>query len=493
MTQQALNQTTSQQDFKAAAKLVGKNLKQMGHAVPHSVLLHAMSAAFGHTGWHALKNKLEGGAAATTSAVPTVRQPWCPTDADTLFWARLARFMGAVVYREGNLLARWTYRAGEEQGQMFDSARSAARMAVNALTKAPGSSVSLRGVFDFQSWGWVAPADLDLDTGFTEGTELFEAVGQKAHFQVNGQGAAALYLELECIDLGGKCAWRMSDAGRRKLHADLEEKASQPFAFELDRFELVEVLNGGDLDTLTELRSEKVHSWRNVWMASDLWEAIDTAKTHQLKTANPVWVVDRLGGAGTVVFKANQQPGHAPANSGAPVGPAVTARFFSDDHVFDFEFDASAWMAQAGDQALTAVFNCGFGGDYPTDDIGLWMEAQRDEEFVEAFVYINAIQKRKTLGFEVKVDGEDYCNWLQLHRPALLAKCLCERYEVSIVQAEEPELQGMYDWLSDETDDQGNRIVCDRSFESFEAAALDASQTLDLLKQFGEDGCFAGV
>lgn len=480
------SQVSAMTDLKAAAKQVGKSLRQKGHTVPHSVLLHALSAAFGHTDWHALKARLhltESSSTANAARQQTSpeRKPWLPTDSDTLFWVRLARLKGLAVYRKLGENSQWAYAQGEHEAPLCDSAKQAARRALNAQAKAEGDGIFVSAIF--QSGGWVTPVDLDMDLLWVDGADAFAAQGLTASVQVSGASGQKATFEVECVALSAdNHAWRITEAGMADFGRQLAALHPQPFVLEHERFETVEVtpwFAQRNLLAVQALAPGAVQGWRRVALFSDFWDACASAQSSQAGRHDPVWVIDRLGGGQQVAFKATAgQPLGAVQDSGTQ----VKGFFYTDDRVQDFEFDAAAWLQSASDQAITALLGCGLGGDYPADEIAYWMET-RDAAFKEAFVYLGALQKaRRECGFEVRVEAESFGRWVQENRPDLLATWLCEHFEVTLVAAEEPELRGMWDWLGLNT--SGESVACAQSFHSQQDAARDASEVLGLWQRF---------
>lgn len=160
--------------------------------------------------------------------------------------------------------------------------------------------------------------------------------------------------------------------------------------------------------------------------------------------------------------------------------PAVKAKFWTDDRVFEVEFDARPYLMDAPDQALTAIMEVGFGGDQSTDRVAEYVaEKGLNEDLSEAFTYLGAMRKARQkdpVGFECEVDREGYLRWMDAHRKPVLARLLCERANVTICEAQEEEIRGMWDWLAD----RGQ--ACDHSYDSEEEAILSAYEQLNLLQ-----------
>lgn len=161
-------------------------------------------------------------------------------------------------------------------------------------------------------------------------------------------------------------------------------------------------------------------------------------------------------------------------------GPAVSAKFWTDDHVFEVTFQANAFLQQASDEALSNILNAGCSGDYSTDEVAQFLADEGlSPELSEAFDYLAARNKssRDTVGFEVALEVEDFYRWLDAHRTVVLAKYLCEDEGITMSEAQEEEIRGRWDWY----DDQGN--ASEASLETQDEAALDAYRSLGLLEE----------
>lgn len=137
---------------------------------------------------------------------------------------------------------------------------------------------------------------------------------------------------------------------------------------------------------------------------------------------------------------------------------------------------------QASDEALAAILEVGFQGDYSTDNVAEFMADNNLSELLkEGFDYLSAIRKssmRNKPGFECSIDPEDYLRWMAANRPAVLAKLLCDREGVSFMQAEEAEIAGEWNWIA-----RNRESVSDASFDSLEDAQLNAYHELNLLQE----------
>ena len=94
---------------------------------------------------------------------------------------------------------------------------------------------------------------------------------------------------------------------------------------------------------------------------------------------------------------------------------AVTAECHSDDRVFEVTFDASSFFDKASDEEIVALMECGWGGDYPADNVAESVE-ESNESIRELFSYVRRV---KDMGFECHVNEEEAIAYLKIKRPHL--------------------------------------------------------------------------
>lgn len=70
--------------------------------------------------------------------------------------------------------------------------------------------------------------------------------------------------------------------------------------------------------------------------------------------------------------------------------------------------------------------------------------------------------------------------WLKYNRTGVWALILCDENEVTLAVAQEPEIAGMYDWIS-----SNGKEACDHSFHTEEEAAMNAVLVLGLDEESG--------
>ncbi|VVE17850.1 hypothetical protein [Pandoraea terrigena] len=154
--------------------------------------------------------------------------------------------------------------------------------------------------------------------------------------------------------------------------------------------------------------------------------------------------------------------------------PSVAAAVYTDAKSITVKFDAAAWFAVATDQAIIDLHGIGWTGDYAADDVARHFE-DSNPDIEGLFAFCRATNgTREQQGFECLVDEREAMGWLRQHRRGLWARLLCEDNNVKLVEAQKPEVHGMWNWLGDE----GNG--CERSFATVDEAALNAVDVLKL-------------
>lgn len=157
-------------------------------------------------------------------------------------------------------------------------------------------------------------------------------------------------------------------------------------------------------------------------------------------------------------------------------GESVMAKVVSDDHRAEAQFDIRPWLMQCSAADVANLLQEQFHCDYQTDAVVEWMGgAGKDEEAQRFFEYLNGAQQYvDDLGYSAFIDARATLSWLAQFAPAVFNKALCLWQNVNLVQAQEDEVRGRWDWIA------GND-GCDVSFETEEEAAADAVQSLGLL------------
>lgn len=101
----------------------------------------------------------------------------------------------------------------------------------------------------------------------------------------------------------------------------------------------------------------------------------------------------------------------------------VQAKVHTDDYALEVAFDATPYLRAAPPEAIRALIECGFGGDYPADRVAEHFE-DSNQDIKGLFDYLTARNRasRDRIGFEVRVDehqAEEY-----LHRSGDVGACV---------------------------------------------------------------------
>ena len=308
------------QELRKLARGLGRALKAKHHAVPHSVLLHAIAAITGSTDWHVL----------TASAkAPKVKKA-------TALNAPFIELGGAPLTM--NVLKRL-----ENQGDI----RAIIEIELNTIIDG-----NLESFLD------------DLSERMT--------------------GSTAGLLDISYRVLHSGSSHRAADLALQ-VHQNLTDwKGEQLKAYGLDA--LLEAANA-TLDDPQGLVLSEGSIAVEVSAAEVCWEGMG---------------VD--------------------ADDEEPRAVGIPAETHSDDRVFEVSFDAAPWFKSATDEEILKLANCGFGGDYPADEVSLFM-AGINQEVKEMHNYVCRLQNtRRDCGFECHVNRAAAMMWIGKHRPALLEK-----------------------------------------------------------------------
>jgi hypothetical protein len=106
----------------------------------------------------------------------------------------------------------------------------------------------------------------------------------------------------------------------------------------------------------------------------------------------------------------------------------IRAEVHTDDHKLEIPFDATPWFEQATRTEILALRKCGWGGDYPADDVAHWFAGTLEHPmFVKLFSYLEIVNDQ---GFECHVDADDALEWLRQNQTSLWL-CIKTSEEVS--------------------------------------------------------------
>lgn len=409
-------------EIKKIARAIGSALKSKGYAVPHSVMLHALAAVKGDTNWHVL-------CARTEESVATL-EPSPVSDSDLpltrlqLLRTPLREF---VVSNVPEAVLRWDIDA---RNDYFSE-------------RITGSIVAL------------------TDIGYTTVSVGASDATIKVSGQVDFTQMARRPDELIACEYTSR--W---DEGDVTTSAKVSLVDGAVIDIEMSNFV-------PDSDCLGELIT--------VALPKGTWSFEVTDESPDGEPAIAIESLLQLREA-TELFGVSSSS-----------GMSVTAEAHTDDHAFEVPFDAGPWLHLANEEAVLNLVNDDFGGNYGADQVAEDLASSttladytrklpaKADKLREAqatlnrmFDYLGDLPDGKSCGFEVHVDREEAMAYLKTHRPGLWAKALCALHQVSLVEAEEPEILGRWDWL----DDQGN--ASEGSLESATAAAWNAVRCLHL-------------
>jgi len=93
----------------------------------------------------------------------------------------------------------------------------------------------------------------------------------------------------------------------------------------------------------------------------------------------------------------------------------IKAECHSDDHNVEVNFDATTWFKQASDKDILDLDGCGWGGDYPADEVAEFI-GNHNKRIAEMFRYLEIVRDQ---GFECNVDEASARKWLKKNRPVI--------------------------------------------------------------------------
>jgi hypothetical protein len=102
----------------------------------------------------------------------------------------------------------------------------------------------------------------------------------------------------------------------------------------------------------------------------------------------------------------------------------IRADAYTDDEMAVIEeFDATRYFEDSSDEEIMELAKCGWGGDYPADEVAQFM-ADHDDRLAKMFRYIEAAEEVSpdAPGLECHVNVEDAMAWIAEHRPHLSPK-----------------------------------------------------------------------
>ncbi len=155
----------------------------------------------------------------------------------------------------------------------------------------------------------------------------------------------------------------------------------------------------------------------------------------------------------------------------------IRAEMHSDDGALDAQFFAEGWFIASTDDCVKTLYEDEWSHSDEADSVA--RSAEDAYRVARVFDYIRAYNRpdRDSIGFECTVNAKDAMAWLRRQRHGLWCQLICLEHDIRIVEAQEPEVAGRYDWIAHD----GN--ACEMSFVSADEAAMDAVTRLGLDQQ----------
>jgi hypothetical protein len=186
------NMHNTEAELKAIAKAAGSSLKRAGHQVPHSVLLHALSAALNKRDWHKLKASLAGD--------DTQVQESCAIEWDTSSYSDRTRFFLRLAVALGNPV---------------DPVPKDDVLACNQAVAACGES--LDGILKWHTWN--LPASLALRTSGIDAGAFKHEEPLTGRMHLSLKNNLRVDFEVAYTPGGG---WYLTSRGSQQFYEQLE-------------------------------------------------------------------------------------------------------------------------------------------------------------------------------------------------------------------------------------------------------------------------------
>jgi hypothetical protein len=99
---------------------------------------------------------------------------------------------------------------------------------------------------------------------------------------------------------------------------------------------------------------------------------------------------------------------------------SIRAEVHDDNHIFEVEFDATPYFAQASLEEIVELAQTDWAYDYPADAVALFFEdgPHKIDEIEDLMEYTRRTQGRRgAIGFGCSVTSEDVYAWLEAEHP----------------------------------------------------------------------------
>lgn len=160
---------------------------------------------------------------------------------------------------------------------------------------------------------------------------------------------------------------------------------------------------------------------------------------------------------------------------------AIPALVETDDDMRRVDFDAAGFFQTASQEDIQAIIDQVGNDGLAMDKVADWAHdfGPKKDELRQLQAYLEDLQRNPECetGYTCRLEMAAVVDWLQANRPEVLAKVLCRYFDVSLLECQEEEIRGRWDWLS-ATD------ACPTSYESEEEAAVMAMHALALVSEY---------
>jgi hypothetical protein len=303
-------------DIKAVAKAVTASLKRQGHAVPHSAVLHAVSASLNRRDWHKLKAAISDDNASVIAhparAVSTFDTVWRSLPDQDKFWAAIAAAQGVHFnHTAGGWVGSVTMQERTVPAERCTTLVAAARAAMKAFNLEKDVSATL---FVGSEELGTAMFALTGNGRFAHFNHAMERHASKLTYPVNAQARFRLgTTDIDCAAYGiAPDNWYFPSGGEGQLWEQVVGSVNFPeilgFPVTEDSFgvtaefwtddHLYEV--SFDVTKALEASSDD-HLERILWMGTSDNDCVD-ALAHYMSSTEPD-ILEALKYVGTVQAK----------------------------------------------------------------------------------------------------------------------------------------------------------------------------------------------
>jgi hypothetical protein len=155
----------------------------------------------------------------------------------------------------------------------------------------------------------------------------------------------------------------------------------------------------------------------------------------------------------------------------------IQAEVHSDYRRHQVSFDALKWFEQAAEAQIVELARCGWGGDYPADEVAKFFEDEN--EAIDKL--LDHCRDSDESGFECQVDESDARVWLKEHRPQVL-----ESLDVNQAKKQTRTVQYYRCWSDKTWDTDFIEIPADTPDTHLDKAVREAAMTIPWKEELPE-------